>query len=1284
MILHTSFVLRVWILVLGVGASSIFLQVISTPSVRAQVATAITSDGSLPTPTNVLTDGSGIFTIGDGTIRGSNLFHSLDQFQVGTGDTASFVGPGNISNILSRVTGLQSGLQASVIDGTIQSLIPGANLYLMNPAGIIFGSNGSLDIGATVGQPGSFYATTADYLSLVGGGSFDGIPNSEADALLSSAPVEAFGFLNQNPAPISIDFNFGGIQVPLGNTPDTATGQTLGLIGGDISVTSSIIFVPSGQLQLASVGSPGEILASTLEPRPNVAGDAFSSMGNIAVSSSSLLDVSDQNFFFGGSAGDGHGGAVVIRSGQLMLQDSSVINSSTFGNVDGDSKGIDLRIETLSLESGGTIQSNSQGSGKGVEINVRGINSSSVNVIGQDLLGTRSSIKSTSLADGVGGMLTVESQSINLQGGSLESETFSNGDGGHILLKVDSFNSTDGGLVESRTSGLKPAGDITIQGVDRGTSAPSVVQLAGVDANGNRSAIRTFSFLGAEGSSGNILVTGNSISLTEGAQIRGQNNGNAAQGGSITLSADEALVISGEDSIGAPSGILNYSTTTTNGIAGPILISGNSLSLTDGAEIQSGSIVDGPGGPVTVSVDNSLTISNSAGISSLATNQDVGVLTVSAPNLTIDNGFLRANTIDSGNAGDILVDGESVLLMNQGRIDSATSGSGRGGNIIISATQLALQSGSTVFASTTGAGDAGTATLLATESILIEGSDAATGFDSSVSSSSSGIGANAGEVTLRAPTITLADRGFISTSAELFTGRAGNVLLEGETVSLSGGARVTSSTRSDQPGGMVTIDTTDAVIIEGNDGQGNVSRVATVSDFDLFGFAGGDAGEVSIATNSFRVSGGEISVTTASAGDAGKVTVSAQNVQLDGGAFIVSDTLGEGSAGTVTVTARGSFSAEGTDPATNSVTRISSSTAGLGNAGVVTISAPTLNLGNSAEVTTRTFGDGDAGAIRVSGHQVQVANGAAVDSSTLGTGNGGSIRVTGSESITIIGENQDNVGSSITAISLNNFVATPGSSGSIALEAPKISLIDGASVSTISQGPGNAGDINATAPDTIFLQDSRINTSANQASGGNIKLDAINLIHLVNSTIEANVLGDVDTVGGNINLDPEAIVLQNSRLTTTATLGAGGNIDLIGNTVLVDPLSNIDASSDFGISGSVTIDAAIQNLSGTIAPLPETIIQTTTLYAAQCAAQKDGAFSSLNVRGRDRIPSEPGDYLLTPMLLSSARNAVTSKTPFSPARRLGMLVVKSSTYPSVALFSRGDISNTNWLGECGS
>src|SRR5713226_1503921 len=137
---------------------------------------------------------------------GSNLFHSFGQFGLSTGESAAFSGPATISNVISRVTG---GIRSD-INGKIQSNITGANLYLINPSGIVFGPN------ATVNVSGSFHASTADYLKMSDGAKFQA--TNPGGSTLSAAPPAAFGFLTARPSAITVNGS------TLGPAPVIATG----------------------------------------------------------------------------------------------------------------------------------------------------------------------------------------------------------------------------------------------------------------------------------------------------------------------------------------------------------------------------------------------------------------------------------------------------------------------------------------------------------------------------------------------------------------------------------------------------------------------------------------------------------------------------------------------------------------------------------------------------------------------------------------------------------------------------------------------------------------------------------------------------------------------------------------------------------------------------------------------------------------------------------------------------------------------------------------------------
>src|SRR6202035_3247675 len=123
---------------------------------------------------------------------GSNLFQSFSQFNLTSTQSATFLGPNSVHNILARVT---DG-SASSIDGTVNSSIPGANLFFLNPAGVMFGAHAQINV------TGSFAVSTANYLKLADGGKFN--TSLGGRDVLTAAQVSAFGFLSTAPAPVSV------------------------------------------------------------------------------------------------------------------------------------------------------------------------------------------------------------------------------------------------------------------------------------------------------------------------------------------------------------------------------------------------------------------------------------------------------------------------------------------------------------------------------------------------------------------------------------------------------------------------------------------------------------------------------------------------------------------------------------------------------------------------------------------------------------------------------------------------------------------------------------------------------------------------------------------------------------------------------------------------------------------------------------------------------------------------------------------------------------------------
>ena len=209
-------------------------------------------------------------------------------------------------------------------------------------------------------------------------------------------------------------------------------------------------------------------------------------------------------------------------------------------------------------------------------------------------------------------------------------------------------------------------------------------------------------------------------------------------------------------------------------------------------------------------------------------------------------------------------------------------------------------------------------------------------------------------------------------------------------------------------------------------------------------------------------------------------------------------------------------------------------------------------------------------------------------------------------------------------------------------------MTGGSSISASSSGPANAGDISINAGQQLTMQNSSITTEASQASGGNITIQAVELLGLETSKISASVLGGPQTTGGNITIDPNLVILQNSQITANAVQGNGGNISLTTNFLIVNntligpttpvPASAISASSEFGQNGTITVQSPNAPASGKIIPLSQKPLLATSLLNQRCASLAGGEFSSFTVAGRDSLPTEPGSWLASPLASARARD----------------------------------------------
>jgi filamentous hemagglutinin family protein len=313
----------------------------------------VTLDGTLG-PAVSLTGPNFVIPNTVGQTVGTNLFHSFGLFNINTGESATFTGPSSIENVLGRVTGDSS----SFIDGLLRTQFENAspNLFLLNPAGVLFGPNASLDV------QGSLHVSTADYLKLGDGGRFEA--TNPENSVLTVAPPEAFGFLGERqPAGIAVQGSF--LQVP--------AEETLSVVGGDIQLADGSLYAPGGRIDMVSVASPGEVLPNA----PDLGVTSFERLGRIKVShpsserplvNSSLPPASPGNIIGNVDASSEGGGRIFIRGGEFVA-DNAYIFANTRGG--GEGQGIDMGVTgQVTMRNGALITTDTLGSGSGGDVTV--------------------------------------------------------------------------------------------------------------------------------------------------------------------------------------------------------------------------------------------------------------------------------------------------------------------------------------------------------------------------------------------------------------------------------------------------------------------------------------------------------------------------------------------------------------------------------------------------------------------------------------------------------------------------------------------------------------------------------------------------------------------------------------------------------------------------------------------------------------------------------------------------------------------------------------------------
>jgi filamentous hemagglutinin family protein len=794
---------------------------------------AIAPDETLgPERSRVITvPGFPIEEIQGGAQRGQNLFHSFREFNISSGRGAYFFIPnGVVRNVLTRVT----GDSRSDIQGTIGTVSPGGvrvpnvNLFLINPNGITFGENASLDVGA------SFFATTASGVQL-GDGVFSATqPEQPIDVLT----VDPSAFLFGSATPGKIEVRSRATQTVLGRRLSNRTasglrvpnGETLLILGGDVAINGGLLLALGGRVEVGAVAGAGEVKLAegkrlsipTMLPRADV---AFTNPAGVDVSLN-------------------RGGDISIAARNITLSGSLVRTGIEFGlGAEGNRSG-DIRLDAtgeVKLTQESRIENN---------VNRNAIGNSGNIVIGANslVLTNGSQLVAITRSKGnAGNVLITAGNRVQFQGrstdGELASAAFSSvepdgeGQGGNVVITSPVLEVLDGAGLVARTSGTGDAGNILITASERvlfqgrSTGGESVSNALSIVASGG------------EGQGGNVVIISPVLEVLDGAQLAASTAGKG-NAGNVIITASNRVRFQ-ERGTGGESVSAAFSSVEPDGEGqgGNVVITSPVLEVIDGSQLIADTRGKGNAGNVQItardqvlfqgtSVDKRFRSSANSSVELGGEGQGGKVEITTSVLKLLDGAALITSTFGTGNAGNIQITVSDRVLL-QGRSKSGqfvsavlnsveSSGVGNGGKVEITVPVLELLDGAQLAAGTRGKGDAGNVQITASNRVILDGFNPVTGRSSGIlinngTPRTRGIGTGSGgDVILTTPQLTLSN-GAVIDARTVNDKRGGDITLNLSQLALFNGGQILTTSDGSGTAGTLNLTATDQVLISGID-----------------------------------------------------------------------------------------------------------------------------------------------------------------------------------------------------------------------------------------------------------------------------------------------------------------------------------------------------------------------------------------------------------------------------------------------------------------------------------
>ena len=735
---------------------SIFSSITANP-IHAQII----PDGTTP---SAITCSSSCRITG-GTQAGINLFHSFSEFNINANQQVNFQDSG-VTNIFSRVTGSNS----SQILGKL-GVLGNANLFLINPNGIIFGANSSLNIN------GSFVATTANAIKFENQGFFSAT-NPNDPALLTVAPS---AFLFNQITPGAIATQSASLEVD--------DSQSLLLLGGDVTINDGLLNAPSGNIEIAGVNGVGTVELNNQGNNLSLSFPASVTRANVSISNDAVLEV---NASKRGSI-TSNGGSITINAQNIDISESN-LQSENAGKTDTNQQAGDITLNAtgnIKIVDGGNISNNDSTNPIGKSGSIR-IEADSL-LLDDANLSTGNATK-----ESVGGVFVQVDNAVTIQNGSeIINAANGEGDANEINIKSGSLFIDNKSNLSTTTYSSGDAGNIRIQTGEL------------VLANQARLFSNTEALTGIGGNGGQIVIDAETVSLANTSAINTVSVAAGGQAGNVTINASDSVFL-------ANSAI--FSDTSSQGDGGNTQINTNVLTLSEGAIISTGSRGAGKAG------DIQITATDSVNISGINPNALDSLLKAVLLDTTSSGLFATTEAGGTGKGGNIAVNTNTLNVMDGAVISARSRSTAAGGNISIDANKLMLAGGGQLLANAFSSGSAGNIIVNATESTIITGSideKNAPSQDNDGSNSGLFVGvrgeqiAQAGDINVNTPSLRLNNQGTIS--AETNAGEGGNINITSQDIRLRDRGLITASAGGQGNGGNITIDTNTLVALENSD-----------------------------------------------------------------------------------------------------------------------------------------------------------------------------------------------------------------------------------------------------------------------------------------------------------------------------------------------------------------------------------------------------------------------------------------------------------------------------------